>query len=43
MLHLDGPEAITGPVSNVADGASLHLKSEQRRIQVRDSLRQPPD
>jgi hypothetical protein len=26
-LHIDGPDAITGPVSNVADGAALHLES----------------
>jgi hypothetical protein len=26
-LHLDGPEAITGPITDVADGAALHLES----------------
>jgi hypothetical protein len=42
MLHLDGPDAVTGPMTNVADGAALHLESEQRRSQVRDFPRRPP-
>ena len=43
MLHLDGPDAITGPPTNVADGAALHLKSEQRRIPERESPGQSSD
>jgi len=38
MLHLDGPEEITGPASNVADGAALHLESLERRAKVRGTL-----
>lgn len=30
-LHIDGPEAITGSASNVADGAALYLESLARR------------
>jgi hypothetical protein len=30
-LRLDGPEAITGPASNVADGATMYLESLARR------------
>jgi hypothetical protein len=30
-LHLDGPEAITGPPSHVADGATMYLESLARR------------
>ena len=30
-LHLDGPEAITGPPSPVAEGATMYLESLARR------------
>jgi hypothetical protein len=30
-FRLDGPEAITGPPTSVADGAALHLESLARR------------
>lgn len=30
-LHIDGPEAITGPACNVADGATMYLESLARR------------
>jgi hypothetical protein len=30
-LHIDGPEAITGPASNVADAAATYLESLARR------------
>jgi hypothetical protein len=44
MLHLDGPEAITGPATTtVADGAVLHLQSLERRSQVRDTFPPSPD
>ena len=29
-LHIDGPEAITGPASNVADAAATYLESLAR-------------
>jgi hypothetical protein len=30
-LHIDGPEAIKGPVANVAEGAAMYLESMERR------------
>jgi hypothetical protein len=41
MLHLDGPEAITGPATNVADGAALHLESLEQPSQERGTLPPP--
>ncbi len=41
MLRIHGPESITGPVTNVADGAVIHLASLGRRSDVRDTLPRP--
>ena len=30
-LHIDGPETITGPATNVADGAAIHLQFMEQR------------
>ena len=43
MLRIHGPEAITGPPTNVADGAALHLESLEGRSQVRDTLPRSSD
>ena len=41
-LRLHGPEAITGPPSNVAEGAAIHLESVARR-RVPPSASPPTD
>jgi hypothetical protein len=30
-LHIDGPEAVKGPMSNVSEGATVYLESLERR------------
>jgi hypothetical protein len=40
-LRIHGPEAITGPPSNVADGAALHLESLDRQATPRHATSQP--
>ena len=42
-LRIHGPEAITGPSSNVADGAALHLESLDRRTSPRHATPQGPE
>ena len=41
-LHIDGPEAISGPPSNVADAAAAHLESLARRESQRHASPSPP-
>jgi hypothetical protein len=41
-LHIDGPESISGPPSNVADGAAAHLESLARRETQRHTSHPPP-
>ena len=41
-LHIDGPEAITGPATHVADGAATHLESMTRRAAPRHATPPPP-
>ena len=42
-LHLDGPEAITGPKTSVADGAAIHLESLTRQLSPRHVSPPPSD
>ena len=41
-LHIDGPEAISGQPSNVADAAAAHLESLARRESQRHASPSPP-
>ena len=41
-LRIHGPEAITGPSSNVADGAALHLESLDRQTSPRHATPHAP-
>jgi hypothetical protein len=42
-MRIHGPDAITGPASNVADGAALHLESLDRQSSPRHATPHQPE